>query len=85
MGAVVLGENVFVGDAVRILKGASIGAHSVIGAGSVVTGQIPECVIAAGNPARVIREIEDAREPGGVPPGSATSAHMDAGARFSSQ
>lgn len=59
MGAVELGENVFVGDGVLILKGVSIGAHSVIGAGSVVTTSIPEGVIAAGNPARVIRPLGD--------------------------
>jgi acetyltransferase-like isoleucine patch superfamily enzyme len=52
-----IGDNVYVGMGVRILKGASIGSNSVIGAGSVVTGQIPAGVIAAGNPCRVIREL----------------------------
>jgi acetyltransferase-like isoleucine patch superfamily enzyme len=42
---------------VRILKGATIESNSVIGAGAVVTGRIPAGVIAAGNPARVIREL----------------------------
>ena len=59
MGAVELEEDVFIGDRVMILKGARIGAHSVIGAGSVVTSSIPAGVIAAGNPARVIRELSD--------------------------
>ena len=59
MGRVELGENVFIGDRVMILKGVTIGAHSVIGAGSVVTGSIPSGVIAVGNPARVVRELAD--------------------------
>jgi acetyltransferase-like isoleucine patch superfamily enzyme len=59
MAAVELSENVFVGDRVLILKGVNVGAHSVIGAGSVVTSSIPEGVIAAGNPARVIRALND--------------------------
>jgi acetyltransferase-like isoleucine patch superfamily enzyme len=58
MAAVELGENVFIGDGVKILKGVSIGSHSVIGAGSVVSNSIPAGVIAAGNPARVIRTLE---------------------------
>ncbi len=59
LGAVELEEDVFIGDRVLILKGVRIGAHSVIGAGSVVTSSIPAGVIAAGNPARVIRELSD--------------------------
>jgi acetyltransferase-like isoleucine patch superfamily enzyme len=57
MAPVELGENVFVGDGAKILKGVTIGAHSVIGAGSVVATSIPEGVVAAGNPARVVREL----------------------------
>jgi acetyltransferase-like isoleucine patch superfamily enzyme len=52
-----IGDNVFVGMGVRILKGATIGSDAVIGAGSVVTGEIPAGVVAAGNPARVVREL----------------------------
>jgi maltose O-acetyltransferase len=57
MAPVDLGENVFVGEHTIILKGVTIGADSVIGAGSVVTRSIPAGVIAAGNPARVLREL----------------------------
>ena len=52
-----IGDNVFAGMGVKILKGVTIGNDSVIGAGSVVTGSIPAGVIAGGNPARVIREL----------------------------
>jgi acetyltransferase-like isoleucine patch superfamily enzyme len=52
-----IGDNVFVGMGVKILKGVTIGSDSVIGAGSVVSSSIPAGVIAAGNPARVIRSL----------------------------
>ena len=55
--AVEIGDNVFAGMGVKILKGVTIGSDSVIGAGSVVTKSIPAGVIAGGNPARVIREL----------------------------
>jgi acetyltransferase-like isoleucine patch superfamily enzyme len=58
MGAVDLGENVFIGDGAKILKGVTIGSDSVVGAGSVVTRSVPAGVIAAGNPARVIRPLD---------------------------
>ncbi len=50
-------KNVFIGSNVSILKGVTIGENSVIGYGSVVTQSIPENVIAAGNPARIIRSL----------------------------
>jgi acetyltransferase-like isoleucine patch superfamily enzyme len=52
-----IGENVFIGDNVMILKGVFIGRNTVIGAGSIVTADIPENVVAAGNPCRVIRSL----------------------------
>jgi acetyltransferase-like isoleucine patch superfamily enzyme len=55
--AVEIGDNVFAGMGVKILKGVTIGSDAVIGAGAVVTKSIPAGVIAAGNPARVIREL----------------------------
>lgn len=53
-----LGDNVWVGDSSIVCKGVNIGDNSVIGAGSVVTHDIPANVIAAGNPARIIRELD---------------------------
>jgi acetyltransferase-like isoleucine patch superfamily enzyme len=53
-----LGDNVWCGAHVVITGGVTIGERCVIGAGSVVTGDIPPFSIAAGAPARVIREIE---------------------------
>ncbi len=52
---VTIGANVWIGGGAIILPGISIGDDSIIGAGSVVTHDIPEGVIAAGNPARIIK------------------------------
>ena len=52
-----IGSDVWVGGAAILCPGVRIGSRSVIGAGSVVTRDIPEGVFAAGNPCRVIREI----------------------------
>lgn len=54
-----IGADVWVGGGAIICPGVRIGARSVIGAGSVVTRDVPEQVFAAGNPCRVIREITD--------------------------
>ena len=52
-----IGRDVWVGGAAIILPGVHIGSRAVIGAGSVVTRDVPEGVFAAGNPCRVIRAI----------------------------
>ncbi|MEO5924959.1 MAG: sugar O-acetyltransferase [Bryobacteraceae bacterium] len=53
-----IGSDVWVGAGALILPGVRIGSRAVIGAGSVVTRDVPEGVVAAGNPCRVLREIE---------------------------
>ena len=57
---ITLGRNVWLGGGVIVCPGVTIGDNSVVGAGSVVTRDIPANVVAVGNPARVIREISDA-------------------------
>ena len=54
---VFIGNNVWLGSRVMVLKGVSIGDNSVIGAGSIVTKSLPPNVAAAGVPAKVMREI----------------------------
>ncbi len=56
-----IGEDVWIGGGSIILPGVTIGSRTVIGAGSVVNRNIPEGVLAVGNPCRVVREI-DARK-----------------------
>lgn len=58
--SVTIGDNVWIGGNTVILPGVHIGSNTVIGAGSVVTKDIPDWVIAAGNPCRVIRQITEA-------------------------
>lgn len=54
-----IGSDVWVGGGAIILPGVTIGSRAVIGAGSVVTRDVPEGVFAAGNPCRVVREITE--------------------------
>ena len=54
---VYIGENTWIGAGVIIVPGVRIGKNSVIGGGSVVTKDIPDNVIAVGNPCRVLREV----------------------------
>jgi acetyltransferase-like isoleucine patch superfamily enzyme len=59
---VTLAPNVWIGDSAIVCKGVTIGENSIIGAGSVVTGDIPANVIAAGNPAKIIKPLDPSRE-----------------------
>lgn len=53
-GNVVIGDNVWIGDKATILSGVTIGDGAVIGANSVVTKDVPEYSVVAGNPAKII-------------------------------
>ena len=54
-----IGKNCWLGAGVIVLPGVTIGDNTVIGAGSVVTKDIPSNVVAVGNPCRVLREINE--------------------------
>ena len=54
-----LGNNVFIDVNLVVLPNGTIGDNSIIGAGSVVTKDIPPNVVAVGNPAKVIRDLSD--------------------------
>lgn len=54
-----IGENVWIGASTVIVPGIHIGKNTVIGAGSVVTKDIPDNVVAAGNPCKVLREVSE--------------------------
>lgn len=56
---ITIGDNVWIGGNVVILPDVTIGNNVVIGAGSVVTSDIPDNVIAVGNPCRIVREITE--------------------------
>ena len=55
---VIIDNNVWLGYGVKVLKGVHIGENSLIGAGSIVTKDIPANVVAAGNPCKVIKELK---------------------------
>ena len=54
-----IGKNVWIGSGVQIMPGVTIGENTIIGAGSVVTKDIPSDVVAFGNPCEVVREISE--------------------------
>lgn len=58
---IIIGDNAWLGGGVIVCPGVTIGADSVVGAGSVVTRDIPGGVLALGSPARVVRELTDRR------------------------
>lgn len=57
---ITVGDDVWIGGGVKVMPGVTIGSNVVIGGGSVVTRDIPDGVVAAGNPCRVIRAITEA-------------------------
>lgn len=56
---ITIGDNVWIGANVTVLAGVTIGNNSIIGAGSVVTKDIPDHVIAVGNPCRIMKKMDD--------------------------
>ena len=53
---IVIGDDVWVGYGAQVMAGVTIGSHSIIGAGAVVTRDVPEYAVAVGVPARVIKD-----------------------------
>lgn len=58
-GMTIIGNNVFIGMHSTILMGTHIGDNVIVGAGSVVSGNVPSNVVIAGNPAKIIRTLEE--------------------------
>ena len=56
---IVIGDNVWIGGGAQLLPGVTIGSNVVIGAGSVVTHDIPDHCVAVGNPCRVLRRLPE--------------------------
>jgi maltose O-acetyltransferase len=55
---ITIGDKVWIGGGAIMLPGVAIGANTVVGAGAVVTRDLPANVVAVGNPARVVRELD---------------------------
>jgi len=60
---ITIGDNVWLGGGVIVLPGVTIGADTVVGAGAVVTRDLPSGVLAVGNPARVVRQLDGSVSP----------------------
>lgn len=56
-GEVIIGNNVFIGVNSVILRDVKIGDNAVVGAGSIVAKDVPPCVVVAGNPAKIVKEL----------------------------
>jgi acetyltransferase-like isoleucine patch superfamily enzyme len=54
---ITIGDNVWIGGRAIVYPGVTIGAHSVVAAGSVVTSDVPPCTVVAGNPARRVGQL----------------------------
>lgn len=59
LGRIKIQDNCFIGDSTVVLPGVSIGPNAIVGAGSVVTRDVPPNSVAAGNPARVIMSLDE--------------------------
>ena len=59
---VIIKDNVWIGDSSIVCKGVTIGTNSIIGAGAVVVDDVPANVIAAGNPARIVKQLDTQQE-----------------------
>lgn len=56
---IVIGDNVWIGEYASVLKGVTIGTGAIVASHAVVTKDVPPYTIVAGNPARVVKELED--------------------------
>ena len=56
---ITIGDNVWLGGGAIVLPGVTIGDNTVVGAGAVVTRDLPADVVAVGNPARVVRRLDE--------------------------
>ena len=57
-GGITIGDHAWIGAGATILPGVRVGHHAVVGAASVVTKDVPDCAVAVGNPAKVIKMLD---------------------------
>ncbi len=75
---VVIGDDVWIGASAIILKGVTIGGRSIIGAGAVVTRDVPPDTVVAGNPARVVKQLAAPTPPSPLSPSAGTGGRPSA-------